>query len=357
MTYRDEMETLGKQLLRKVYELSGGNWNEDFSFNKIGEDLGWRSGSKASEVATYLVEKSLVEWHGMGQIRLTQRAVEEIEKGGTIETGLGPWGPIQSVLFEFDSDTVKDIVEAAGLNPDWSLTEKEAGTHTTRKRAYRPRIQQEYNMLPPKDKKLFRLNVSREISRRGPDHRERINELLNRVGWALIGEELVTLQLFDPADLSNLPPVAHDDLVKAADRVWSDPTGAISAACGAVDSVTAEIYEDHALGDVRNVSFQKRVGTSLRETGSLDRLKEDLMSMGWATKKAERLCQNLKKVINQAAYVMQALRTEMGDVHGSKPTLGILVFDSVRWAMSICSLLQEFQGPVPGKGGETKNED
>ena len=341
MTYKDEIATLGKQLLQKVYELSGGNWNEDLSFNKIGEDLGWQSG-KASEVSTYLVEKGLAEWHGMGQIRMTQSAVEGIEEGGTVEPGLGPWGPIQSVLFDLDSDTIISIVEASGLNPDWSLTTKQDFSHKSRRRAYRPRIQQEYDKLPTKDQKLFRLNVTREISKREPDLRERMNELLNRVGWALIGEKLIPLELFDPADLSNLPPAAHDDLAKAADRIWSDPTGAISAACGAVDSVTAEIYEHHALGHPGEAGFQERVTKSLKAVGSLDSLKDKLLAMGWTPEKANTFHKNLNGAINQAANVMQTLRSEMGDVHGSKPTLGILAFDSVRWAMIICSLLQEF---------------
>lgn len=36
--------------------------------------------------------------------------------------------------------------------------------------------------------------------------------------------------------------------------------------------------------------------------------------------------------ISQGAYVMQSLRSRMGDVHGTKPILKPLVFDFLKWA-------------------------
>jgi len=44
--------------------------------------------------------------------------------------------------------------------------------------------------------------------------------------------------------------------------------------------------------------------------------------------------------LNQAAYVMQTLRSKMGDVHGTKPVLEPLVFDSLKWASLIVRLLR-----------------
>ena len=55
-------------------------------------------------------------------------------------TALEPWGPIAGLLFELDSDDVQHITELAGLSPDWTLTEKQAFSHKTRKRVYRERI-------------------------------------------------------------------------------------------------------------------------------------------------------------------------------------------------------------------------
>jgi hypothetical protein len=42
--------------------------------------------------------------------------------------------------------------------------------------------------------------------------------------------------------------------------------------------------------------------------------------------------------LNAAAATV---RSDMGDVHGSKPGLLTLVFDSVKWATVICSLLKD----------------
>ncbi len=44
--------------------------------------------------------------------------------------------------------------------------------------------------------------------------------------------------------------------------------------------------------------------------------------------------------INQAADVMQTLRGQMGDVHGTRPTIESVVYNSVKWAVIICSLLR-----------------
>lgn len=43
----------------------------------------------------------------------------------------------------------------------------------------------------------------------------------------------------------------------------------------------------------------------------------------------------------ETAYAMQSLRSNMGDVHESKPYLAILAFDSLKWAMLISLLLRE----------------
>jgi len=48
---------------------------------------------------------------------------------------------------------------------------------------------------------------------------------------------------------------------------------------------------------------------------------------------------NLRGALNQGAYVLQKLRSDMGDVHGSKPVVEGLVYDSIKWASLIVRLL------------------
>ena len=69
-------------------------------------------------------------------------------------------------------------------------------------------------------------------------------------------------------------------------------------------------------------------------------LETELIEIGWDDSQAQRLVQNLKGSLNQAAFVMQTLRSRMSDAHGSKPTIEAVVFDSLKWSMIITSLLK-----------------
>ena len=193
----------------------------------------------------------------------------------------------------------------------------------------------------PDQKQQFVVNVARGIIIQNPEYRERINEVLNNIGWALVADNLVSIEILDPSDLINLPQATHRDLSKAAERLTSDMSGAITNACGAVESVCAEVYKKYNFGEVEKASFQEKVNKSLEAVKSLERLKDELLLLGWEEGKAEILCKNLKGAVSQAAYVMQSLRSGMGDVHGSKPVLNTLAFDSIKWSIIISSLLKD----------------
>jgi hypothetical protein len=256
---------------------------------------------------------------------------------------LKPEGPIFSLLFELDSDEIQRIVERAGLVPNWSLTKDQAFSHKTRKRVYRGRIIEQYSELSPEHQQRFILNVSRELIKMNKGYEERINEALQSIGWALVDERLIQIDALHPSDLLNIPEVTIKDLAKAAERLPNDPSGAISAACGAIDSLCEKIYKDHNLGNPGEASFQEKVKKSLKAVKALENLHAELMLIGWGEEDARKFCHNLNGAISQAAYVMQSLRSNMGDVHGSKPYSAILAFDSIKWAMIISSLLREKQ--------------
>ena len=74
---------------------------------------------------------------------------------------------------------------------------------------------------------------------------------------------------------------------------------------------------------------------------ALENLDAELRQLGWQKKETDIFCKNLKGAISQAANVMQSLRSKMGDVHGSKPSLAMLTFNSIKWAMIISSLLRQ----------------
>lgn len=149
-------------------------------------------------------------------------------------SGFDPWGPVSSLLFELNSDEIQTIIERAGFTPNWSLSKEQAYSHTTRKRVFRGRINQLYNDLYPDEKQQFIINVARGIIGIDPEHRERINELLQNIGWTLVEDKLIPIDILNPSDLVNLPQATREDLSKAAERLPSDLSGAITNACGAV---------------------------------------------------------------------------------------------------------------------------
>ena len=130
-------------------------------------------------------------------------------------------------------------------------------------------------------------------------------------------------------------------MVKSANRLRDgDLSGALSSACGAVDAVTTRIYHDKALGDPGKASFQEKVSKSFKATGIIPKLEADLAGLGWNEAEIKIFRENLVGSLNQAAYVMQTLRSKMADVHGTKPALEPIVFDSIKWASLIVRLLK-----------------
>ena len=51
-------------------------------------------------------------------------------------------------------------------------------------------------------------------------------------------------------------------------------------------------------------------------------------------------CHNVRGMLNQAATVMQILRSDMGDVHGAKPTLEPVVYDALKLASVLMSFMR-----------------
>lgn len=102
-------------------------------------------------------------------------------------TQLEAWPVVLSLLFDLtgSSDHVIAIVERSGLNVDWNLTTKEAFSHTTRKRAYRPRIQTAYSNLPLGDRQTIMSLISAEVATKYPAHTDAIRNALSRIGWTL----------------------------------------------------------------------------------------------------------------------------------------------------------------------------
>jgi hypothetical protein len=149
-------------------------------------------------------------------------------------------------------------------------------------------------------------------------------------------------QAIGEMDYEAVPEAARHDLMKAAERYRSgDLSGALAAACAAVESACARVFKEKNLGDPAKVpSFQQKVIKSLRANDAFKRLESELTGIGWDSGDARQLAQDLEASLNRAASVMQALRSKMSDAHGSKVVLKPVVFDALKWATIIASQLR-----------------
>src|ERR1700722_16857488 len=103
---------------------------------------------------------------------------------------LDPWGPILGVLFEDgSSDYILGVLQRAGIPTVFDLAEQEDYSHSTRKRAYKSRLNPIYSQLDPVARHCVARNIACEVakSERGLAH---INETLSRIGWIFQKGEL-----------------------------------------------------------------------------------------------------------------------------------------------------------------------
>lgn len=261
------------------------------------------------------------------------------------QTLVTAWPAIRSCLQELTFYSIKDVAGLAGLNlPAVAnlVQEKQGDRPASSKGQLMSAIDGQFGEMTSNDQNRFLTIAAEEILRRQSNNQEKLSENLSRLGWAFSGGTLTSTGTFNPEDLVELPVASHKDLLKAAQRFRDgDLSGSVSAACGAVDAATSAVYQSHSLGDPTNASFQERCKCAARAKGVSVGLEGKLTSLGWAQNDIIPFCKNFEGALNQGAFVMQTLRSHMGDVHGSKPILRPLVFDSLRWAELIVASLAE----------------
>ena len=256
------------------------------------------------------------------------------------------WPPIRACLQEFTFSDIKEIIGLAGMDVTALAHLDQRQDKGATKGQLMTAVDGLVGRMDEISKGKFVVLAIEESLRRRPSLVERVTELLSRLQWSYSEGTLAPLRVFDPSDLTEAPADSHHDLRKAAARFRDgDLTGAISAACGAVDSATAAIYLQEGLGDPSQASFQERCKKSSAARGVMPYLEEELRALGWPEEEIYPFRKNYEGALNQGAYVMQTLRSKMGDVHGSKPILRPLVFDSLKWAeLFLASLVDRSSG-------------
>ncbi|MEE7625813.1 hypothetical protein V3O24_06545 [Methylobacter sp. Wu8] len=268
------------------------------------------------------------------------------------------WAAVAPILRKFDFYDIKDIVGLAGFdleilkglgfdannwgNPNTSQLVSEIGdcflsfADETKLRFLNTVIEEIFS-----DRyRVF--SYGNEIEE--PEGRkERLQYCLDRLGWQLIDNKILPIEVLDRSDLEELEPSAREELIKAATKFRDgDLSEAILSAYAAVESVIARVYRDKSLGEVDySKSFQHRCKKALEATGVYTAIDGQLTGIEWKEGDIKVFRANLEGSLKQAAHVLQLLRNNMSNAHGSKPVIKPLVFDSIKWSQIIVRLLSE----------------
>jgi hypothetical protein len=244
------------------------------------------------------------------------------------------WNALRATLqSRFSFCDIKEIPGLAGFNlASIAHLEQRAGGGAS-KGQLMTGLDRGLRALDVESFKRFIAVVAEEVLKRRPDSRESLEDNLSRLGWSLSGTAVVPIKIFDISVLPELPSESQYDLTRAARRLRDgDLSGAISSACGALDAATSAIYFSAGLGDPTRASFQERCKRSLEARGVIPQLEQQLRELGWSEQEIKPFRKNFEDAMNQGAYVIQTLRSNMGDVHGTKPILKPLVFDCLKCA-------------------------
>jgi len=178
------------------------------------------------------------------------------------------------------------------------------------------------------------------VARISEDNRSDLTHLLGQHGYQYINGTFVPVGLIDEREAKHLPQTATSELAKALSRLAdNDESGAITAACGAVDATTTALYERHNLGDP-GVSFQAKVNTVINRLGVFEKMERELTEINIRPEDARKIRQEMHEATKHAVEALQVIRRTNGDVHGTKATYTRMVYDTIKWSSAICGLLE-----------------
>jgi hypothetical protein len=289
----------------------------------------------------YYLRKQFVQ--KLDYLKMLRDSIDDFKERDDMTPIAQAWNALRTALQDsFNFYEIKEIVGLAGLDlTRIAHLEQKAGGGAS-KGQLMTGIDRVFGEVDEEGRRHFLAIVAEEVLKRRPETRDSLLDYLSRLGWTLVENALIPIELFDPSELAELPPESRGDLVKAAKRLRDgDLSGAISSACGSVDSATASVYAAEGLGNPATASFQERCKKALAARGVLPKIEKELSELGWATSDIMPFCKNFEGALNQGAYVMQTLRSKMGDLHGTKPILKPLVFDSVKWAQLLVRVLTD----------------
>lgn len=176
------------------------------------------------------------------------------------------------------------------------------------------------------------------IDRSSVDVQERLEELLERVGWHLVAGEPAPSTLRLDAPVEGLPEVARKAVAKSIRRFRDrDFDGAITSIVGLVDTLTEAIYDDHNLAGHKRASYQQRAITAYKqlETSFRARL------CGMPPLEADLAWAGRHRAVNGAADLLGTFRRNFADAHGASSADPVLVQDALESALFLVNCLRD----------------
>ncbi len=252
-----------------------------------------------------------------------------------------PWGPIRSSLIDnFSFGDIKLIVGYADIDMSGLAHLEQKYQGGASKSQLLNEIDKQVGAMDCDNVGVLASICCEEMLRKNPNLIEDLERVLSRVGWKFSGTAILPVEIFDLSELKDIPENAHEDILKSATRLRNgDLSGSLSASCGALDSVTSSIYQEFNVGNPNKASFQERIKKSIEAIKAKEKLVSEFQAIGWAESDYKILLSNLHGSLNQAAVVMQKLRSNMGDVHGTKPVISAIVFDSIKWSLILLRVM------------------
>jgi hypothetical protein len=213
------------------------------------------------------------------------------------------WSVIRSLLHEnLSFGAIKAVVGLSGIDMTRlaHLEQRQPPSRSASKSQLLSVIDLQIGAMEPLDQDRFIRITTEEILHRRPDLEPSIRNYLERLGWTLYEGRIVQVEVLDVSELPELPLEAHADLLKAATRFRDgDLSGALSAACGAVDTITAKIYAEKLMGDAGSASFQEKVKKSLAVQDTFTALEKELAELGWNQNDIGMFKQNLSGALTK----------------------------------------------------------
>lgn len=169
-----------------------------------------------------------------------------------------------------------------------------------------------------------------------------LRNLLRTHGFQYLNGSFIRVAVFDERERPFLPEMAFDEITDAFSRLADgDHSGAVTKACGAVDSTMQFAYRKFGLGQPP-ASFQTKVNTVFNSLDLYNKLRVDLIDIGVAPADAQKIADEAHETIKHSAEMLQVVRRAQGDVHGTKPANSSLAYDAVKLCSFICGLLRPY---------------